>query len=98
MSAEIQRADVKKALGSVHKMNTGDNVAVLDGRRGYLQNKDTGQRTRIEYEGGQRVMYARAPSSEKEASQEQGKILKGNRFAIPAADSEETGFARQEGN
>ena len=38
MSMKIQRADVKKVLGSVRKMNVGGNVVVLE--------------TRIEHEGG----------------------------------------------
>jgi hypothetical protein len=56
VSMKIQCADVKKVLGSVHKMNMGGNVVVLDGRRSYMQNKETGQKTRIEYESGQYVM------------------------------------------
>ena len=33
VSLRIQRADVKKVLGSVHKMNMGGNAFVLDGER-----------------------------------------------------------------
>ncbi len=47
VSIKIQRADVKKALVSVHKVNMGGNVVVLEGGRSYTQNKTTGQKTRI---------------------------------------------------
>ncbi len=35
----VQCADVKQVLCSVHKMNLGGNVIVLDGGRSYMQNK-----------------------------------------------------------
>ena len=94
VSMKIQCADVKKALCSVHKMNMGGNVVVLDGGRSYMQNKETGQRTRIKYEDGQYVMYLWLPSLEKEANIETEKVLKGNRFAILATESEEV-FTRR---
>ncbi len=59
---KIQHADVKKVLGSVHKMNLGGSVEVLDGNKSYVQNKETGQKTRIEYEDGQCVMCLWVPS------------------------------------
>ena len=94
VSMRIQCADVKKVLCSVHRMNMGGNVVVLDGGRSYMQNKETGQRTRIKYEDGQYVMYLWLPSSEREANVETEKVLKGNRFAILAAENEEV-FTRR---
>ena len=94
MSMKIQCAEVKQFLGSVHKMNMGGNVVVLDGKKSYMQNKESGQKTKIEYEGGQYVMYIWVPSS-KETVRESSKILKGNSFAILATESEESGFTRQ---
>ena len=75
-----QRADVKKVLGSVHKMNVGGNVVVLDGERSYTQNKETGRKTRINYEQGQYVMCVWVPVKEGEVAKETEKVLKGNRF------------------
>ena len=57
MSMKIQCADVKKVLCSVHKMNLGGNVVASDGKRSYTQNKETGKKTRIGYEGGHYVMH-----------------------------------------
>ena len=65
----IQCADVKKVLGSVHKMNMGGNVIVLDGEKSYMQNKETSTKTRINCEQGQYVMYVWIPSKEKEAEE-----------------------------
>ena len=45
---QVQCADVKKVLGSVHKMNMGGHVVVLDGEKSYMQNKKSHQGTRIE--------------------------------------------------
>ena len=78
-----QRADVKKV-----KMNLGGSVVVLDGKRNYMQNKETGERTRIGYEGGPYVTHIWLPAKEEEAKGELEKALKGNRFAILALDSE----------
>ncbi len=47
----IQRAEVKKVLGSARQMNVGRNVAVLDGKKSHEQNKETCQKTRTDYEG-----------------------------------------------
>ena len=85
----VQHADVKKALCSVHKMNLGGNVVVLDGRRSYVQNKESRQKAKIHYEDGQYVMYLWPPSKGEEAQKETEKVLKGNRFAILAAESEQ---------
>ena len=52
VSMRVQRADVKKVLCSAHKMNPGGNVVALDGGRSYTQNKENGQKTRINYEEG----------------------------------------------
>ena len=88
VSLRIQRADGKEVLGSVHKMNMGGNVIVLDGEKSYMQNKETSKKTRINYEQGQYVMYVWVPSKEKEAEEQTEKVLKGNRFAILATESE----------
>ncbi len=61
VSLRIQRADVKKVLGSARKMSTGGNVVALDGDRSYTQNQETNEKTRISYEQGQRVMYVWVP-------------------------------------
>ena len=53
VSLRIQRADVKKALGSARKMNMGGNVVVLDGDKSYMQDKEANETTRISYEQGQ---------------------------------------------
>ena len=94
VSMRAQCADAKKALCSVHKMNLGGNVVVLDGAKSYMQNKENGQKTRINYEEGQCVMYLWLPSNEEEAQEETEKVLKGNRFAILAAESEQV-FSRR---
>ena len=94
VSMRVQCADVKKVLCSVHKMNMGGNVVVLDSERSYMQNKESGRRTRIEYEDGQYVMYLWMPSRSEEAQEETEKVLKGNRFAILATESEQV-FSRR---
>ena len=43
-------------------MNMGGNVVVLDGERSYMQHKESGKKTRIEYEDGQYVMYLWLPA------------------------------------
>ncbi len=91
LSMKIQCADVKKVLASVHKMNMGGNVVVLDGKRNYMQNKKTDQKT-IDYEKGKYVMYVWVPTTETETVEKQNKILKGNKFAT---ESGEPGFSRQ---
>ena len=90
----MQCADVKKVLCSVHKMNMGGNVVVLDGERSYMQHKESGRRTRIEYEGGQYVIYLWMPLRREEVQEETEEVLKGNRFAILAAESEQV-FSRR---
>ncbi len=89
MSLRIQHADVKKALGSVHKMNMGGNVVVLDGERSSVQNKETNEKTRITYEQGQCVMYVWVLVKEVEVAKETEKGLKSNRFSILATVCED---------
>ena len=67
---------------------------MLDGGRSYMQNKETGQRTRINYEEGQYVMYMWLPSKEEEAREETEQALKGNRFAISATENDQV-FSRR---
>ncbi len=96
VSQRIQCADLKKVLGSVHKMNTGGSVVVLGGDESYTQNKETNKKTRINYEQGQCVMYVWAPVKEGEVVKETEKALKGNRFAILAKESQvHQGFTRR---
>ncbi len=89
-----QRADVKKVLCSVRKMNLVGNVVVLDGGESYVQNKEKGQKVRMNYEDGQRIVYLWLPAKEGEAQEETGKLLKDNRFAILAAEREQV-FSRR---
>ena len=94
ISMRVQRAEVKKVLCSVHKMNLGGNVVVLDGGRSYMQNKESRQKTKIHYEDGQCVMCLWPPSEGEEAQKETQKVLKGNRFAILATENEKV-FSRR---
>ena len=94
VSMKVQCADVKKALCSVHKMNMGGNVVVLDGEKSYMQHKESGRRTQIEYEDGQYVMYLWLPARREEAQGEAEKVVKGSRFAILATESEQV-FSRR---
>ncbi len=79
VSMRAQRADVT-ALCSVRKTNLGGK------RKNYTQNKETGQRTRINYEEVQCVMYLWLSSKTE--------VLTSSGFAISAADSEEV-FSRR---
>ncbi len=88
VSLRLQCADAKKVLRSVHKMDMGGNAAVLDGDKSYAQNKETDNKTRINDEQGQYVMCIWAPVKEGEAAKETEKVLKGNRLAILATESE----------
>ena len=67
---------------------------MLDGGRSYTQSKGTGERTRINYWEGQCVMCMWLPSKEEEVQEETGKVLKGNRFAILATESDQV-FSRR---
>ena len=69
-------------------MNLGGKVVVLDGRS-YMQTKENSQKTRINYEEGQYVVYLWLASKGEEAQRETEKVLKGNRFAILATESEQ---------
>ncbi len=93
-SLHMTRADVHKALGSVHKMNKGGNTAVLGGETSYVKNKCTGQRTKISHEDGQYIMCAWVPAGPKDAEKEATGSLKGDRFSILAADEEQV-FSRE---
>jgi hypothetical protein len=75
-------------------MNMGCNVVMLDGDEGCTQNKAAGQKTRTSYEGGQCVMHMRAPLKESEAREESNSILKGDRFAILATETDDV-FSRR---
>ena len=75
-------------------MNMEGNVVVLDGKRSYMQHKESGKKTRIEYEDGQHVMCLWVPARREEVMKETEKVLKGNRFAILTAESEQV-FSRR---
>jgi hypothetical protein len=93
ISMRMTCADVHKVLGSVHKMNQGGNLVVLDGKYSYMKNKASGQRTKIHYEDGQYIMYMWVPCGPNEV-EKSTKPLGENRFAILAAEDEQ-GFTRQ---
>ncbi len=59
-----------------------------------MPNKGSGQRTKIQYEDGQYVMYLWLPSKREEAQKEREQVLKGNRFAILATENEQV-FSRR---
>ncbi len=59
-----------------------------------MQNEENGQRTRINYEEGQYVMYLWLPSKEEEVQEETETVLKGNRFAILASEGKQV-FSRR---
>ena len=67
---------------------------VLDGEKSYMQHKESGRRTRIEYEDGQYVMYLWIPARMEEVQGETEKVLRGNRFAILATENEQV-FSRR---
>ena len=90
----VQCADVNKVLCSVHKMNLGGNVVVLDGEKSYMQNKTTMKKTKIDYKNGQYIMYLQLPARKDEVATESDKVLKGNRFAILNIENEKV-FSRQ---
>ena len=54
-----------------------------------MQHKESGKKTRIEYEDGQYVMYLWVPARREEVKEETEKVLKGNRFAILATESDQ---------
>ena len=60
-----------------------------------MKNKRTGQKTKISYEDGQYIMYMWVLSGPKEAQKDAASQLKGNRFAILAADDEQVFFSRK---
>ncbi len=90
----VQCDDVKKVLCSVHKMNLGGNDVALGGGKSCMRNKANGQKTRINYEEGQCVMCLWLPSQGEEVLRDMEKVLRGNRFAILAAASEQV-FSRR---
>ena len=59
-----------------------------------MQNKGSGQKTKIHYLDDQYVMYPWPPSKREEAQKETEKVSKGNRFAILATESEQV-FSRR---
>ncbi len=59
-----------------------------------MQNKESGQKTRIECDQGQYVMCLWLPSKAEEVQRETDKVLKGSRYAIRAAESEQA-FSRR---
>ncbi len=70
VSLSMPCADVKKVLGSVHKMNMGGNVVVLDVEKTTCNTRIQARKRGIKYEGGQYVMRMRAPPKENEVREE----------------------------
>ena len=95
VSLRVQCADVKKTLGSVHRMNQGGNVVVLDGDRSYMVNKRTHQKTRIKCEDGQYVIYIWAPGRNKEVPLAEERVKKGNRYSVLAMEEEDDDVGEQ---
>ena len=93
ISMRMTCADVHKVLGSVHKMNQGGNLVVLDGEHSFMKNKTSGQKTKIHYEDGQYILYMWVPCGPKEP-EKVAKTSSENRFSILAAEDEQ-GFTRQ---
>ncbi len=81
-------------VGPMHKMNMGGYVVVLGGDRSYIHDKVAGQRTWINHEDGQYIMYTGGLPKESEVAGESEKVLKGNTFAILATQSDEETFNR----
>ena len=90
----VQCADINKVLCSVHKVNLGGNVVVLDAEQSYMQNKTTMKKTKIAYEDGQYIMHLWLPARQEEFATESDKVLKGNRFAMLNTENEKV-FSRQ---
>ncbi len=67
---------MKTVLGSVHKMNMECNVVAMDGDKSCKQNKETNEKTLINYEQGQYVMYLWVPVKQGEVAKETEKVLK----------------------
>ncbi len=61
---------------------------MLDGGRSYMQKKESGQQTTMNYEEGHCITRLRLPSKGEEAQKDTEKVLRGNRYAILAAESE----------
>ena len=102
VSMKMQCADVKKTLGSVHRVNQNGNVIILDGTDSFMYNKITGKATKIEYENGQYFFNIWVKSAVKEKGEntvnvvkDKPGVTKGNRYAALAVDDETPGFARQ---
>ena len=94
MSMRMTCADVKKPLCSVYRMNLGGNVVVFDGDRSYMQNKMSGQKTRIRCENGQYVFNmwvqaSEAASGEGQKGYEHPEVSTSNRFHVLSSDNEE---------
>ena len=94
VSVRAQRAYAKRVLCSARKKKLGENVAALDGGWSSMQHKENGQRAMADYEEGQYVTHLRLPAKEEEAQGVAETALKGNRFAILAAESEQV-FSRR---
>ena len=88
VSLKMQCTDIKKTLGSVHRMNQGGNVVALGGDQSYMVNKKTHQKTRIKYEDGQCVFYIWAPGRSKEVPAAERSVLRENRYSILAAEGD----------
>ena len=68
-------------------------MVVLDGEHSYMKNKASGQKTKIQYEDGQYIMYMWVPCGQ-QAPEKAAKPLTENSFSIFAAEDEQV-FSRQ---
>ena len=87
-------ADVRKPLCSVYRMNLSGNVVVFDGNRSYMQNKKSGQKTRIRCENGQYVFNLWVQASEAASDKcwkghKHPEVSTNNRFHVLSSDNEE---------
>ena len=94
MSMRMTCADVKKPLCSVYRMNLGGNVVVFDGDRSYMQNKISGQKTRIRCENGQYVfnMWVQASDTADSAGEKRDRfpeVSTSNRFHVLSSDNDD---------
>ncbi len=94
MSRRAQCADVKKVLRSVHKVIFAGTAIASDSGRSFTQNKETGQKMRMNYEEGQYVTHLLLPAQREEAKEETERVLKGKRFAVLAIESDQA-FSRR---
>ncbi len=93
MSTKIQFRGCEEGSRTSPQNDSGrkrSGVGGLEGNKSCVRNRETGRKTRIEHEGGQRAMYWWAPSDRNIKNEEANKVLKGSKFAILGTEKEET--------